>query len=322
MPGSLTAVYVVVDPRDGLGPSVLPDDSRPPAPEDESAAGWSNGAGVESIGPDHPILPAPELVAGGGADPHTLARVYERRHLLVSVTTPAPAPARVQESESGAGKSRVPDEPSIRPTLVAHIEAALTVAAVLAQRCGGLLLDPVTARFVTETAVGSGRDHLLRISAAGETSGLRMRTMGLRRFGLPELTTRALPPYLGPAWARLMWLLSWRLVGMIPAVWPDLASRRAGGPVGTWSLGDEITLAGTGHDASGHESDPEGDPGTGPGPEPRIRLVLEQDPGAETGVEAVAAGRSLLVVAPRSFIGTEAEWRVETINRLLPRARI
>ncbi len=104
-----------------------------------------------------------------------------------------------------------------------HEWAGRACAAVLAAHAGVPLVDTGTPGVLAADAAlrslpgdGGGRfrlaDWMLVFQSAG-SEGLWTTTMGLGRFGLPELQVRNVPPQLGKAWARVLTGLASRVLG-------------------------------------------------------------------------------------------------------------
>ena len=105
-----------------------------------------------------------------------------------------------------------------------HEWAGRACAAVLAAHAGVPLVDSGMPRVLAADAAlrslpgdgGGGRfrlaDWMLVFQSPG-SGGLWTTTMGLGRFGLPELQVRNVPPQLGKAWARVLTGLASRVLG-------------------------------------------------------------------------------------------------------------
>ena len=104
-----------------------------------------------------------------------------------------------------------------------HEWAGRACAAVLAAHAGVPLVDTGTPGVLAADAAlrslpgdGGGRfrlaDWMLVFQSPG-SGGLWTTTMGLGRFGLPELQVRNVPPQLGKAWARVLTGLASRVLG-------------------------------------------------------------------------------------------------------------
>jgi hypothetical protein len=104
-----------------------------------------------------------------------------------------------------------------------HEWAGRACAAVLAAEAGVPLVDTATPQVLTadaalrtlpaaEDARFRLADWVLVFQSAG-SGGLWMATKGLRRFGLPELQVRNVPPQLGRSWTRVLNGLASRLLG-------------------------------------------------------------------------------------------------------------
>ncbi len=104
-----------------------------------------------------------------------------------------------------------------------HEWAGRACAAVLAAHAGVPLVDAGTPNVLAAAAalrtLPSGGDASFRLAdwmlvfQSAESEGLWMTTMGLGRFGLPELQVRNVPPQLGRAWTRVLTGLASCLLG-------------------------------------------------------------------------------------------------------------
>ncbi|PRY01956.1 hypothetical protein [Allonocardiopsis opalescens] len=93
-----------------------------------------------------------------------------------------------------------------------HALVARHVAGAFADRTGGMLLDPLTMlvhdHFAADTWPGRGQlrlmDWICVLDVVGDPEGATLATIGLSRFGLPDLRLHHVPRLLAGPWARLL----------------------------------------------------------------------------------------------------------------------
>jgi len=150
---------------------------------------------------DLPPLPL-DLLAAAGATQAQLARAQAATHLIL-VTV--------------GGRAGWPP---------AHEWLARTMAATAAQRHGTDVVDLLANRVLDLATVRTSLPDVddlvcladwVSVECWPDRAGYACTTTGLRRFGLPEIQTRATPPNLVDAWGRAMI----GLAGQVLAAWRD-----------------------------------------------------------------------------------------------------
>jgi uncharacterized protein YegJ (DUF2314 family) len=191
---------------------------------------------------------------------------------------PGATGARKRFAEAGHAVLVESSGPLARPCV--PLWAALGAARGIAGATGGLLYDPLTFRFAPDGSLKEDlppdgeiliTDHIVVPYSLREDGRAWVTTVGLTRFGLPNLECRDVPPHLAESVGTLLNVVARHLVDRVLAR-PD-ASRDL-------ALEDEIALEGTGAALVRLAHTPMGPDGT----EPFLTLLPPRRSPVEKGV--------------------------------------